>query len=105
MSKMSKACDISERVRKTVYDRDSHKCIICGSRNGIPNAHYLRRSQGGLGVEQNIVTLCQECHHEFDNGKQGENYKTAIKAYLMAHYDDWNEKNLVYDKWKEFEIK
>ena len=49
MSKRSKACDISPKVRQIVYDRDGGCCIICG-KQGIPNAHYISRAHGGLGV-------------------------------------------------------
>lgn len=89
-----------------MWERDNGCCIICGSPIARPNAHYIRRSQGGLGIEQNIVTLCMDCHNEFDNGsgKYAKPLKTAIRDYLKDHYDDWNEENLIYNKWKEFEI-
>ncbi len=51
MSKRSKACDISPKVKKKVWERDNHCCIICGSPYAMPNAHYIARSQGGLGIE------------------------------------------------------
>lgn len=31
---------------------------MCGSSYAMPNAHYIARAQGGLGIEENIVTLC-----------------------------------------------
>lgn len=45
MSKRSKACDISPKVKKKVWERDNHCCIICGSPYAMPNAHYIKRSQ------------------------------------------------------------
>ena len=39
---------------------------------GEPNMHYISRAQGGLGIEENVVTGCQECHHEYDNGAKRE---------------------------------
>ena len=51
MSKRSKACDISPKVKKKVWERDNHCCIICGSPYAMPNAHYISRAQGGLGIE------------------------------------------------------
>ena len=98
MSKRSKACDISPKVRQAVYERDGGLCVICG-RQGIPNAHYIPRSKGGLGIEQNIVTLCPKCHHEYDNGGKRQEYGERIKKYLQSQYENWNEKKLVYDKW------
>ena len=64
MSKRSKACDISMEVKKKVWERDEHKCVICHNPYAKPNAHYIARSQGGLGIEENIVTLCLRCHNE-----------------------------------------
>lgn len=73
-SKRSKACDIPGKVKETVFERDKGCCIVCG-RPGFPNAHYLSRARGGLGIEQNIVTLCPDCHFEYDNGKELAKYK------------------------------
>lgn len=95
MSARSKACDIPPKVRRAVYERDSYCCIICG-RIGIPNGHYLPRSTGGLGIEENIVTLCVDCHHMYDNGGKRKEYKAKIKAYLMRKYPGWNEGDLKY---------
>lgn len=66
-SKRTKACEIPMSVKQIVYERDKGLCIICG-KAGVPNAHFIRRSAGGLGIEQNIVTLCPICHHNYDNG-------------------------------------
>lgn len=97
MNKVSKACDISPAVRKSVEERDGHRCFICGNRN-IQIAHYVPRSQLGLGIEQNLACMCLTCHAEYDNGKLHAEYKEAFKAYLMAHYEQWDKKNLIYRK-------
>lgn len=106
MHKRAKACDISQEVKVRVWERDKGCCIICGSPIAAPNAHYIRRSQGGMGIEQNIVTLCMDCHNEFDNGsgKYSQAIKKAVRDYLQGQYDDWSEKDLIYDKWRDFEI-
>lgn len=97
--KMTIACDISPRVRKKVKERDGGTCVICGNNKGIPNCHYIARSQGGLGKEQNIVSACVKCHHEYDNGGKREEHGEKIKSYLMECYPDWNEEKLIYDKY------
>lgn len=99
-SKRSKATDISAKVKKAVYERDNGMCIYCG-RIGIPNAHYISRAKGGLGIEQNIVTLCIGCHHQYDNGELHEEIGAYIKKYLRAKYPDWNELDLIYKKWQD----
>ena len=46
-SKRSKACEISQKVKEIVWERDNHKCISCG--RYVPktcaNAHFIKRSQ------------------------------------------------------------
>ena len=100
-SKRAKACDISPKVRAVVAERDGGICIIKGcGQVGIPNAHYIPRGQGGLGIEQNVVSLCMDCHHDYDNGGQRKEIGKQIKEYLQNYYPNWNELNLKYDKWE-----
>jgi 5-methylcytosine-specific restriction endonuclease McrA len=95
LKKLTKATDITSRVKSAVWERDGHKCIVCGNTCAAPSAHYIRRSHGGLGIPENVVTLCMDCHREFDEGGiHGDN----IKRYLQRLYPDWDEKNLVYRK-------
>lgn len=100
-SKRSKACDIPIEVKAVVQKRDNGKCIICGKR-GFPNSHYIKRSQGGLGIEQNIVCMCISCHNAYDNGKDEKLTKTIhdkTKTYLKGIYGrKWKEKELYYKK-------
>ena len=98
-TKRSKACDISQKVKSTVYKRDGGLCIFC-HRQGAPNAHIIARSHGGLGIEENIVTACTECHNKMDNTSERGRYINFAKAYVMARYPDWTEAAVTYDKWK-----
>ena len=97
--KMTIACDISPQVKAKVWERDNHCCIICGSPYAMPNSHYIRRSKMGKGIEQNVVTMCENCHHETDNGVLQEEYRQATRDYLMGIYPDWNEEELIYNKY------
>ena len=106
-SKRSKLTDIPMSVKKKVFERDNGCCVICGNNyNVMPNAHYIPRSKGGLGIEENIVTLCTEltenkCHRKYDFGTFEEREKIGykIKKYLQSKYEDWDEDKLVYKKW------
>lgn len=99
-SKRTKACEISQQTKRQVFERDNGRCIICG-KAGIPNAHYIRRSQGGLGIEQNVVTLCMICHNAYDNGFLRESIGQKIHDYLeYKYFPNWKEEDLVYNKWK-----
>lgn len=103
-SKRAKATDIPNKVKKIVWERDKGRCVVCGNTcNVMPNAHYIPRSKGGLGIEQNVVTLCtlltkNQCHHKFDNGtaEERERIGNIIKHHLQNHYKDWDEEKLYY---------
>lgn len=105
-TKRSKATDIPRKVKEAVWERDNGCCVVCGnSYNTMPNAHYISRKNGGLGIEQNIVTLCTEltdnkCHRKYDfgNKNQREEIGLKIKRYLQSKYENWNEEDLVYRK-------
>lgn len=100
-SKRAKACNISADVKRKVMLRDKGKCVICGQ-SGIPNSHYIRRSKGGIGIEQNIVCMCMECHNAYDNGKDEKIVKMIhdkTREYLKRQYgESWKEEDLYYKK-------
>lgn len=98
MHKMTKATQIPASVKTVVWARDNHQCVLCGSPYGFPNAHVVRRSQGGKGIEQNIVTLCPSCHRAFDEGAHKEQLYVRLVAYLMGIYPDWNRSDMIYRK-------
>lgn len=112
MHKMTQATSITPEVKLAVWHRDRRKCIICGKTTGAePNAHYISRAQGGLGIEENIVTLCygpgsNHCHDMYDNGdrKTRMQFKNKIREYLQSKYPDWREEDLVYDKWRFYNV-
>ena len=96
--KRTKATSISAEIKRIVWERDHHACIICHSSDAFPEAHYVPRSHGGLGIEQNIVTLCRTCHDAYDNGKDRAYYQRRIEAYLKAQYPHWNREVLIFKK-------
>lgn len=105
-TRRAKALDITQATKRRVWERDGGRCIICGGRTAMPNAHFIPRSKGGLGIEQNIVTLCTElsenqCHRRFDFGDAEERAAIGalIEDYLREKYPGWNKKDLVYRKW------
>lgn len=107
-SKRAKACDISKKVKDAVWERDGGRCIICGSPVAMPNAHYKSRNDGGLGIEQNIVTLCtnfspNKCHYKYDFGSKEEKEEIGgqIKDYLLKCYPNLDESKLVYNRFAE----
>lgn len=96
-SKRTKALEISKKVREKVYERDGSLCVMCGS-VGMPNAHYIARSQGGLGIEENILTLCFDCHRQYDQSINRKRMREHFRKYLKSKYPGWDEKKLIYKK-------
>ena len=97
MNKRTKALAISQTVKATVYRRDRGMCILCG-RAGLPEAHYIPCSQGGLGIEQNIVTLCRTCHNKLDQTTQREELLARVKEHLDLWYPDFSDTDRIYKK-------
>ena len=102
MSKRSRACEISQKVKEIVWNRDNHKCIYC--ERYVPktfaNAHFIKRSQGGLGIPENIVTLCPQWHYQEDFGQDTKLYEDYIENYLKGIYGaNWNKEKLFYKKY------
>ena len=107
MHKRTKACDIPQSVKEKVWERDCHKCVVCGSYNAFPNAHILSRAKGGKGVETNIVTLCgyagNDCHRRYDNGTKEEHemIDNIIARYMKGIYGDgWCKED---QRWNKYE--
>lgn len=101
MSKRRKATDISQRVRKEINERDRLTCVSCGRNYNLQIAHiYLPRSRGGLGVKENLATLCIECHLKYDNGRfeDQQQIKTRVHAYMESIYGQPNLEQLKYKK-------
>lgn len=105
MKNRTKALSIPLSVKAEVAERDKVNgwpcCILCGrpapteNRLAFSNAHYIARSQGGLGIEENILTLCPECHRRYDGAERNE-LRPILRMYLMGHYDGWDEEKLKY---------
>ena len=97
-STRSKACDIPQRVKSEVWERDKHRCVVCGSPYAMPNAHFRSRANSGMGVAKNIVTLCFKCHYNYDQTPKRQQYKAFIENYLKSKYIDWSEDDIIYKK-------
>lgn len=97
MNKRTKATNIPFRVKSEVHARDHGFCIFCG-RPGYPEAHYISRTRGGLGIPENIVTACRECHRRMDASEERPQYLKRAKAYLDILYPDFTDEMRIYKK-------
>lgn len=96
-SKRTLALSISPNARKRVQERDKW-CVLCGSHHWLEIAHYVSRGRGGVGIEENLVLLCHECHMKYDQSKHRTEIKETLKNYLQAQYPNWDERKLFYKK-------
>ena len=92
---------IPDKVRRKVLERDSYDdrpcCAFCGSPYNIDLHHYVERSRFGKDDERNLICLCHE-HHMMLHSQDYENMQAFVKAYLSEHYENWNEKELIWSK-------
>lgn len=99
MHRETKATSIPAKVKAAVWRRDFGRCVLCRSVNAGPHCHYIRRSRGGLGIEENIWTGCEACHRDFDEEPKGGPLHQEIRDYLKGWYPDWEESSLIYHKY------
>lgn len=100
--KQTKEKEISKKVKEAVWKRDKHKCIFCKKLVNVfnANAHFIPRSAGGLGIEENIFTACEDCHREQDNGKNIKEYDKKAEKHLKHIYGaNWDKSKLIYKKY------
>ena len=55
--------------KEAVLNRDNYKCQHCGKKNCRLEVHHIvYRSKGGTDDENNLITLCEECHDSVHKG-------------------------------------
>ena len=91
---------ISNQTRKAVYRRDGYRCALCDDTRGLQVHHVVRRSQGGLGTEENIWTGCQRCHNAFDSEATDGPLHARMRDYFKTLYPQWDESKQKYRKWE-----
>lgn len=88
--------------KKAVLHRDNYTCQCCGNKNCRLEVHHIKfRSNGGTDDEENLITLCEDCHKGVHAGtvvlnkkpKKSKNLKYAthmsiIRSCLLKEYPD-----------------
>ena len=81
-------------VREYVLWRDNHTCQCCSGKSGdkILNVHHKESRQTGGDSPDNLVTLCETCHHDHHTGKialpesvtrRGQSFRNAAFMGIM----------------------
>ena len=103
----TRARSIPKTVKFMVALRDNIEgwpcCVYCGrptpdGGTEWSNAHYISRAQGGLGIVENTLTLCPDCHRRYDQSTGREEMRGYFREYLQDHYPGWDERKLIYQK-------
>ena len=86
--------------REAILHRDNYTCQCCGKKNCRLEVHHIRfKSDGGTDDEENLITLCEDCHKGVHVGivvlnkkpKKSKNLKYAthmsiIRSRLLKKY-------------------
>lgn len=87
--------------RSAVLHRDNYTCQCCGKKNCRLEVHHIKfRSNGGTDDEENLITLCEDCHEGVHAGTVVLNKKpkkmrlkhathmSIIRSRLLRKYPD-----------------
>jgi hypothetical protein len=82
------------RMRKRVFERDEHKCVVCKQEREIECAHIIPFIASQKNIVQEAVCLCKYHHRHFDKGcsKCVEKVFLRMSQYYQ-HYKDQYEIN------------
>lgn len=76
---------VTQELRKTILDRDSHTCSICkviSDDFGKMQVHHIVPvSHDGSDDDKNLVTVCKSCHAIVHKGGW-ENYVVSLKKNI-----------------------
>ena len=56
-------------LHQQVLERDGWRCQVCGSMQNLQVHHLKFRSHSGSDEEQNLITLCAECHERMHGAR------------------------------------
>lgn len=74
---------LSKELSHACFRRDGFKCRHCNNRNGLHPHHVVYKSQMGLDMLSNLLTLCACCHRGHHDG------------FLHIEVIDFTEDNVV----------
>jgi 5-methylcytosine-specific restriction endonuclease McrA len=59
---------IYEQLRNEVVRRDNWRCQSCGTTSNLEVHHKEFRGHSGDDSDENLITLCHECHAALHDG-------------------------------------
>ena len=61
---------ISQKLRKSIFDRDNNKCVACHSSNSLTIQHRVSKGMGGSSKFDSpafLITMCLSCNIELES--------------------------------------
>ena len=55
-------CEQYEQLHEEILRRDGWRCQLCGVMSHLEVHHQQFRSRSGQDTEENLITLCHDCH-------------------------------------------
>lgn len=88
---------VKGKLRDEVLERDGNTCVSCGSEDDLQVHHIIPRHQGGENVENNLATLCPDCHYYAHGGGALTNDgRHTTASWDSVEYDNQTE---FWDEW------
>jgi len=53
-------------IRKIVYSRDSHRCVLCGKKGRLHAHHIIPVRVSHDNSLSNLVSVCEKCHRKLE---------------------------------------
>ena len=67
-----------QELREKVLKRDGWRCQSCGRSENLHVHHMVFRSQLGDDVEENLITLCCNCHQKVHGRASGKDARQSF---------------------------
>jgi 5-methylcytosine-specific restriction endonuclease McrA len=93
----SKPKFLAADVRSTVLARDGNRCRCCSTNGGLHVHHVDYRSQGGLDVEHNLITLCFSCHEMVHSDKR--RFQPLLRGVVWLTYSGRRVSVYQFERW------
>jgi len=79
-----------QHVKDSMKLRDG-RCVLCKSvKNKLSAHHFIYKSAFGMGIIENGVSLCIECHDDIHNHDPNYGLRDYVQQYLDTLYPEFD---------------
>jgi 5-methylcytosine-specific restriction endonuclease McrA len=77
------------KVKQQVFDRDSGKCLNCGSQYRLEASHIIADYYDGPFTPWNLQTLCHDCNHNYQIFGPKLSYSVCFLLHVPEELIRW----------------